>query len=78
MKNQEEVKMSKVVCKTLMCNDGVVGINGYQYLLDDEDNEMEFDSKEDAIVFLLDNGETMNWIEEWVEFETITEKRKET
>ena len=70
--------MSRIVCKTLMCNDGVIGINGYQYLLDDEGNEMEFDSKEDAIVFLLDNGETMNWIEEWVEFETITEKRKET
>ena len=70
--------MSKVVSKTHMCNDGVLGLNGYQYLLDDEDNEMEFDSKEDAIVFLLDNGETMNWIEEWVEFETITEKRKET
>ena len=41
--------MSKVVCKTLMCNDGVLGLNGYQYLLDDEDNEMEFDSKEDAV-----------------------------
>ena len=70
--------MSRIVCKTLMCNDGVIGINGYQYLLDDEGYAKRFDSKEDAIVFLLDNGETMNWIEEWVEFETITEKRKET
>ena len=70
--------MSNVVCKTLMCNDGVLGLNGYQYLLDDYDNPIEFASTEDAITFLLDNGYTMNWIEEWLEFETTTEKRKET
>lgn len=70
--------MTKVVCKTLMCNDGVVGINGYQYLLDDEGYAKRFDSKDSAVKFLLDNGEDIDWIEEWVEFETITEKRKET
>ena len=70
--------MSRIVCKTLMCNDGVIGINGYQYLLDDYDNEMEFASEEDAVKFLLDNGYSKDWIGEWLEFETITEKRKET
>ena len=70
--------MTNVVCKTLMCSDGVIGLNGYQYLLDDYDNEMEFASEEDAVRFLLDNGYSKDWIEEWLEFETITEKRKET
>ena len=69
--------MSNVVCKTLMCNDGVLGLNGYQYVLDDEGNEMEFASEEDAVKFLLDNGYSKDWIVEWLEFET-TEKRKET
>ena len=63
--------MSNVVCKTLMCNDGVLGLNGYQYLLDDYDNEMEFASEEDAVRFLLDNGYSKDWIGEWLEFETI-------
>ena len=66
-----------VICKTLLCEDGVVGLNGYQYLLDDEGNEMEFASEEDAVKFLLDNGYSKDWIEEWLEFET-KEKRKET
>ena len=70
--------MTNVVCKTLMCSDGVIGLNGYQYLLDDYDNEMEFASEEDAVRFLLDNGYSKDWIGEWLEFETITEKRKET
>ena len=65
-----------VICKTLLCEDGVVGLNGYQYLLDDEGNEMEFASEEDAVKFLLDNGYSKDWIGEWLEFETI--KRKET
>ena len=66
-----------VLCKTLLCEDGVVGLNGYQYLLDDKGNEMEFASEEDAVKFLLDNGYSKDWIEEWLEFET-KEKRKET
>ena len=77
MRSLKEVKMSNVVCKTLLCQDGVVGLNGYQYLLDDYDNEMEFASEEDAVKFLLDNGYNKDWIGEWLEFET-TEKRKET
>ena len=63
-----------VICKTLLCEDGVVGLNGYQYLLDDEGNEMEFASEEDAVKFLLDNGYSKDWIGEWLEFETIEKK----
>ena len=66
--------MSNVVCKTLMCSDGVIGLNGYQYLLDDYDNEMEFASEEAAVRFLLDNGYSKDWIGEWLEFETIEKK----
>ena len=66
--------MTNVVCKTLMCSDGVIGLNGYQYLLDDYDNEMEFASEEAAVRFLLDNGYSKDWIGEWLEFETIEKK----
>ena len=70
--------MSNVVCKTLMCSDGVLGLNGYQYLLDDYDNPIEFDSEESAVKFLLDNGYSKDWIGEWLEFEKVKGKRKET
>ena len=55
------------VVRTLVCPDGVIGLNGWQYLLDDDDNEMEFDSKDSANQFLLDGGYTQEWIDEWVE-----------
>ena len=36
--------------------DGVIGLNGKQFLRDDNDVAMEFDSIADAIQFLEDNG----------------------
>ncbi len=36
--------------------DGVIGLNGKQFLLDDNDETMEFPSIADAIQFLEDNG----------------------
>ena len=57
----------KVIVRTLVCPDGVIGLNGWQYLLDDDGYEMEFDSKGSANKFLLDGGYTQEWIDEWVE-----------
>ena len=57
----------KVIVRTLVCPDGVIGLNGWQYVLDDNGNEMEFDSKDSANKFLLDAGYTQEWIDEWVE-----------
>jgi hypothetical protein len=70
--------MKECVVKTLVCPDGVIGLNGYQYLLDKNGEEILFESRESAMSFLMDNGYTMNWIKEWIEFEIIDNKRKES
>ena len=41
---------------TYECADGVVGLNGKQHLLDDEDELMLFESVEQARNFLTDHG----------------------
>jgi hypothetical protein len=55
--------------RTLVCKDGVVGLNGYQYLLDSENNEMEFQTQSEAVEFLTNNGCSKDWVSENVEFE---------
>ena len=56
------------VIRTLICPDGVIGLNGWQYLLDDDGEEMEFDNTDSANSFLLDNGSyTQEYIDEWIE-----------
>ena len=57
----------KYTARTLVCQDGVIGLNGWQYLLDNENNTMLFNDKKSANKFLLDNGLTQDWIDEWVE-----------
>ena len=37
-------------------DDGVIGLNGKQWLLDDDSNAIEFDSVDKAVQFLDDNG----------------------
>ena len=37
-------------------DDGVMGLNGNQYLLDDDGNVMEFTEKQKAIDFLMEHG----------------------
>lgn len=44
------------VIRTLICNDGIVGLNGYQYALDDNNDCLIFDNETKAIEFLLSNG----------------------
>ena len=56
------------VIRTLVCPDGVTGLNGWQYLLDDDGEELEFDNTDSANSFLLDNGSyTQEYIDEWIE-----------
>ena len=55
------------IIRTLVCPDGVIGLNGWQYLLDDDGEEMEFNSKDSANSFLLDGGYSQEYIDEWIE-----------
>jgi len=55
------------IIRTLVCQDGVVGLNGWQYLLNNDDTYMEFDNTESANKFLLDNDCPQGWIDENVE-----------
>ena len=53
--------------RTLICPDGVIGLNGWQYLLDDDNKTMKFKDIKSANSFLLDNGYTQEYINEWIE-----------
>jgi hypothetical protein len=58
------------IVRTLVCPEGVIGLNGWQYLLDDDGGEMEFDSKKSANSFLLEGGYSQEYIDEWIEIIT--------
>tara|TARA_Y100000034_G_scaffold119944_1_gene162249 strand:- start:505 stop:702 length:198 start_codon:yes stop_codon:yes gene_type:complete len=56
------------IIRTLVSPDGVIGLNGWQYLLNDDGTEMEFKDTNSANSFLLDEGEyTQEYIDEWIE-----------
>ena len=55
------------IIRTLVCSDGVIGLNGWQYLLDDNGEEREFTDEDSANSFLLDNVYTHKYIDEWIE-----------
>ena len=57
------------IVRTLICADGVIGLNGWQYLLNDDGTEMEFKDTGSAHSFLLDGGYSQEWIDEWIETE---------
>tara|TARA_R100001594_G_scaffold146465_1_gene197901 strand:- start:1097 stop:1294 length:198 start_codon:yes stop_codon:yes gene_type:complete len=44
------------VIRTLTCTDGVTGLNGYQYALDDKGKCLTFDNEAKARDFLIANG----------------------
>ena len=60
--------MAKVSVYTYECADGVIGLNGKQWLLDADNNLMLFDSVEQARGFLADNGVAPD--DEYVGYET--------
>ena len=47
---------NELVVRTLTSNDGVMGLNGYHYLLHADDSLMRFETKEVAEKFLLKHG----------------------
>ena len=65
-----------IVVRTLLCGDGIIGLNGWRYLLNSDDTLMKFSDKESAKTFLKthdidkdevdfvdeDTGELENWI----------------
>mgnify|MGYP003135967380 CR=1 FL=1 len=51
----------------LVSDDGVIGLNGKQYLLDENDETMLFKSIDDARKYLEDNGEDPD--NEFIEYE---------
>ena len=55
------------IIRTLVCPDGVIGLNGWQYLLTDKGKEMEFEDTDSANSFLLDGGYTQEYIDESIE-----------
>ena len=56
-----------IVVSTLISDDGVVGLNGKRYLLDEDDELMLFESVDDAKQFIADNdGEPDN---EYIDYE---------
>jgi hypothetical protein len=46
-----------VSVSTLVSEDGVIGLNGKRYLLDENDELMLFKSIDEARTFVADNGE---------------------
>ena len=66
LKRKEINNMPNIV-RTLVCPDGVIGLNGWQYLLNNDGTEMEFNNKASATSFLLDSGYTQKYIDEWIE-----------
>ena len=45
-----------IIVSTIVSEDGVIGLNGKQYLLDDNDELKYFDSLHDAKMFLSEFG----------------------
>lgn len=54
---QQTERSTKVIAYTLVSPDGVIGLNGRHYLLDNDDQLLEFDSIQDAKDFLEDAGQ---------------------
>jgi len=65
--------MEKVLVRTIQSPDGVLGLNGWWYLLDEDDNPIRFNGVEEAMEYIEDNGgdphdEYTEYIEEeWAE-----------
>jgi hypothetical protein len=56
-----------IVVSTLVSDDGVIGLNGKQYLLDSDDEVMAFESVESARAFIEEHGEDPD--SEYIEYE---------
>lgn len=52
-----------IYAKTLVCNDGVIGMNDWQYLLHPDNTLMMFENEEEARVFLTEHKVDLEDIE---------------
>ena len=55
-----------VVVRTLQSPDGVLGLNGYWYLEEEDGSLMKFENEQDARLFVEEGGEDPD--SEWIEF----------
>ena len=60
-----------IIVSTIVSEDGVIGLNGKQYLLDDNDELKYFDSLHDAKMFLSEFGVDPD--DEFIESEEVTD-----
>lgn len=61
-----------IAVSTMVSGDGVIGLNGKQYLLDHNDELMLFKSVDDAKQFVGDNGENPD--SEYIDYEEVSNK----
>ena len=54
---------NELIVRTLCSNDGVIGLNGYHYLLHSDDSLMKFETKEVAEKFLTKHGIELDQVE---------------
>ena len=62
-----------IIVSTIVSADGVIGLNGKQYLLDEDGELLTFESEEDARQFIEDNGEDAD--NEFIEYEEVTDEQ---
>ena len=60
-----------IIVSTIVSEDGVIGLNGKQYLLDDENELKYFETEEDARNFIEENGADPD--DEFIEYEEVTD-----
>ena len=60
-----------IIVSTIVSEDGVIGLNGKQYLLDDENELKYFATEEDARNFIEENGAAPD--DEFIEYEEVTD-----
>ena len=61
-----------IAISTLVSEDGVIGLNGKRYLLDDNDKTMLFESVEIARSFIEEHGENPD--NEYIDYEVYCDK----
>ena len=60
-----------IIVSTIVSEDGVIGLNGKQYLLDDNGELKYFDSLHDAKMFISEFGVDPD--DEFIEYEEVTD-----
>ena len=67
--------MTQILAYTLVSPDGVIGLNGRQYLLDDEGEVILFKSLDEAKEFIEEAGEDPD--DEYIDYAEVDEEGNE-